>query len=89
VAKRQKRLEKLRQNPNNVRFEDLDQVLRDNGFKRRQPRSGSSHYVYVRGEHQLTVPFRRPFLRTIYIREALKLIDAAVESTNDDPEAAE
>ena len=36
MSKRKKRLAKIRQNPKNVRFEELDRVLRDYGFERRQ-----------------------------------------------------
>jgi len=35
MAKRDKRLEKIRNNPKDVRFEELDQLLRDYGFERR------------------------------------------------------
>jgi hypothetical protein len=75
VTKRQKRLERIRGNPKNVRFEDLDRLLIDFGFTRRQPRGGSSHYVYTRGELRLTVPMNRPHLREVYIKNALKLLD--------------
>jgi hypothetical protein len=43
MSKRQKRLEKIRSNPLNVRFEELDRLLVDYGFQRRQPGGGSSH----------------------------------------------
>ncbi len=75
MSKREKRLEKIRQNPKNVRFDDLDRVLQDQGFERTQPRGGSSHYVYVRGEQVITVPYKRPFVKTVYVKEALKLLD--------------
>lgn len=89
MTKRAKRLEKIRQNPKNVRFEDLDRVLQDYGFERRQPRSGSSHYVYLWDELQLTVPYKRPFLKSHYIREALSLIDKIIEGDTDDQEEQE
>ena len=75
MSKREKRLEKIRQNPKNVRFDDLDRVLQDQGFERTQPRGGSSHYVYVHGEQVITVPYKRPFVKTVYVKEALKLLD--------------
>ncbi len=87
MTKREKRIEKIRRNPKNVRFEDLDQVLQDYGFERRQPRSGSSHYVYVWGEHQLTVPRRRPFLKAHYIREVVKFLDQ-IEGEQDGEETS-
>lgn len=75
MTKRQKRLERIRQNPKAVRFEDLDQLLIDFGFIRRQPRGGSSHYIYVRKEVRLTIPMNRPHLREVYVKNVLKLLD--------------
>lgn len=75
MTKRQKRLERIRDNPKNVRFEDLDQLLFDYGFTRRQPRGGSSHYIYARDKLRLTIPMNRPYLKEVYVRNVLKLLD--------------
>jgi hypothetical protein len=75
VAKREKRLERIRNNPRNVRFEELDHLLTDYGFSRRQPRSGSSHFIYVRGKIRLTIPMNRPHLREVYVKQVLKLLE--------------
>ena len=37
---------KVINNPKNIRFNELDSILIDNGYKRRQSGKGSSHYVY-------------------------------------------
>jgi len=89
MAKRDKRLEKIRNNPKDVRFEELDQLLRDYGFERRQACSGSSHYVYrsrLMPDYLLTVPYRRPFLKAHYVREVLKLLDMIIEGEDNDSE---
>jgi len=75
VTKREKRLERIRRNPKSVRFEDLDQLLLDYGFARRQPSGGSSHYIYARGDMRLTIPMNRPHLREVYVKSVLKLLD--------------
>jgi len=75
VTKREKRLERIRSNPKNVRFEDLDQLLIDFGFTLRQPRGGSSHYIYVREGFRLTIPINRPHLREVYVKQVLKLLE--------------
>ncbi len=62
------------QNPRNVSFKELDKILRDFGFEVRQPRSGSSHHVYTKGENQISVPFRRPFVKEVYVKRVLELI---------------
>lgn len=74
MTKRQKRVQKLFQNPKTVSFRELDQVLKSLGFEVRQPGSGSSHHIYTKGQIQISVPFRRPFVKEVYVRRVLELI---------------
>lgn len=74
MTKRAKRIKKLFQNPKTVRFETLHKVLLEQGFEMRQPKSGSSHYVYCRGEVQMTVPFKKPFVKEVYVKRVLEII---------------
>ena len=78
MAKQDKRIEALRRNPENVRPDDLDVVLRGAGFTSRQ--HGGSHKTYTRGATRLTVPQRKPFLKAVYVKLALDLIDDAEEN---------
>jgi len=86
MTKREKRLQKLRQNPNNVSFEALQQVLLDFDFELK--RSSGSHHTFsitIDGTpHILVVPFRRP-VKPVYVREALRLIERINnQEANDD-----
>lgn len=74
MTKREKRVRKLFQNPRTVPFKELDRVLKGFGFEVRQPGSGSSHFVYTKGEIQISVPFKRPFVKEVYVKRALELI---------------
>ena len=74
MSKREKRLRKLFRNPKTVSFKELDTVLRSFKFEVRQPRSGSSHYVYTKGEIQISVPFKRPYVKEVYVKRVLELI---------------
>lgn len=74
MTKRDKRFRKIFQNPKTVAFKELNRVLKDFGFEARQPRSGSSHHVYTKGEIQISVPFRRPFIKEVYVKRVLELI---------------
>lgn len=74
MSKSEKLLQRIRNNPKTVTFTDLDKILRDRGFVRRQPRSGSSHYVYVMGHHQITVPYKRPYVKEFYVKEVLAIL---------------
>jgi len=73
MSKREKRLRKLFRNPKTVSFKELDSVLRSFKFEVRQPRSGSSHYVYTKGDIQISVPFKRPYVK-VYVKRVLELI---------------
>lgn len=81
-------LERLRQriarNPKNVRFADLDRLLRGYGFDGR-PGKGS-HYYYRRGNQRITVPFRRPHVLPTYVKLALKAIEQAEQEEQNERE---
>ncbi len=74
MTKRKKRVKKIFQNPRAVAFKELDRVLRDFGFTVRQPGSGSSHYVYTKEAVQISVPFKRPYVKEVYVKRVLELI---------------
>jgi predicted RNA binding protein YcfA (HicA-like mRNA interferase family) len=46
MTKKNKRWQRLTQNLREVRFSDLDTILIESGYERRQSAKGSSHYVY-------------------------------------------
>ena len=75
MSKRQKRLNKLFQNPKTVSFSELSRVLSDLGFEMRQPSSGSSHYIYTKGMVQISIPYKRPYVKEVYIKRVLELIE--------------
>ena len=52
----------------------MDQILKSSGFEVRQPGSGSSHYIYTKGEVQISVPFKRPFIKEVYIKRIRELL---------------
>ncbi|MEQ8674485.1 MAG: type II toxin-antitoxin system HicA family toxin [Aggregatilineales bacterium] len=79
MSKREKRLQKLRQNYKNASFEDLRLVLEDFGFE--LLRSSGSHHTFKITindvSRQLVVPYRRP-VKSIYVTQALALIDNVI-----------
>lgn len=79
MTKREKRIKKLFQNPKTVPFKELDKVLKDAGFTLRQPGSGSSHCIFTKDEVQISVPFRRPFVKEVYIKRVLELLGGEYE----------
>ena len=59
-----------------VSFEDMDKLLRAFGYEPKQPRKGSSHYVYrKKGVNPIVVPFKRPFLKEVYVKQVIKQLN--------------
>lgn len=73
--------DKMKNNPRNTRFKDIDKLLtKVGGFTRRNPRGGSSHYTYSHSDliDIITIPKDRP-VKPIYIKRALNAFDVVKE----------
>lgn len=46
MTKKAKLLERLRNNPKDAEFSEVQKALKNAGFHERQPKGGSSHFVY-------------------------------------------
>jgi hypothetical protein len=78
MGQREKLLEKLLNNPTNVRFEDLDRLLRLYGYESRP--HGGSHCFYKRiGCRPISVPRSKP-VKEIYVKRVLALIEECAEA---------
>lgn len=67
---------KMKRNPQNIRYEELEQLLtRKGGFEVRN--KGSSHYTFSHPDlaEILTVKKEQPYLKSIYVKKALKLFE--------------
>jgi predicted RNA binding protein YcfA (HicA-like mRNA interferase family) len=77
VTKRDKREERIRNNPKAVTFEELDWLLRQYGFV--EVRRKGSHAIYRHPTDSSiapTVPFLRPYLRSRYVKQIIQWIDS-------------
>lgn len=75
LSQLEKLLDRIRNNPKTVRFEELNKILIKNGFTRRQPHSGSSHYIYTKqGVYPISVPYNSPYVKEKYVELALEAI---------------
>ena len=71
--------EKIKRNPKNVSFEDINTLMEAGGFVHRSNKS--SHNVYTHPDlhgiqDAVTIPFNRPILE-VYIKKALKKFELA------------
>lgn len=80
MARRERRIERLRRSQTDVSPEQLRTVLESVGFT--LERISGSHYRYFHAAlaRSLIIPYRRPVLR-VYVRDAIEAID---EVMNDD-----
>lgn len=74
MTKKDKLINKIRNNPTNVRFETIQTILLDLGFKERQPKGGSSHYTYTLDNFIITVPRHKP-VNKAYVKLVISVID--------------
>jgi predicted RNA binding protein YcfA (HicA-like mRNA interferase family) len=85
MSKREKRLQRLRQNPKNVSFDELKQVLEDYGFE--HVRTAGSHHTFIAQtagyDWRLTIPFNRP-IKQAYVMQALTAIDQIIRLTGEE-----
>ena len=77
-GRREKLLAAIRNNPKDVSFGDLCNVLNRHGFTRHDP--NGSHYTF---SHELlkeiiTIPKKTPVLQ-VYVKDALRAIDEVLE----------
>lgn len=74
MSRLEKLLQKIVNNPKTVRFEELDKLLKNEGFACRQSRKGSSHYVYTKSDKFMVVPFKKPYIKCVYVERAIDLL---------------
>lgn len=86
MGKDSKRLKKMRMNPKNVPFRNVDSVLLSLGFDLKRIKGSHHHYtIEIDGEtHILTIPFKRPHIKSIYVKQVLSLIDSLELSLGED-----
>lgn len=83
MTKRTKRWQRLRQNPKEVRFGDLDAILIETGYEKRQSARGSSHYVYSHPQGDSLVVLvshgQNDILPEYQVKKAIKSLQQIVE----------
>ena len=65
---------RAKNNPKTVSFEEADKLLVKAGFVRRQPNSGSSHYIYKKDDRMVSVPKKQPYINEEYIKQMIEAI---------------
>lgn len=63
----------------NAAFNDVDRLLRRAGFEVRQPRRGSSHYVYTKGPKRVVIVKHGAQVKPPYVTAAVRALEDEVE----------
>lgn len=84
LSKLEKLYQKVKNNPKQVRFDELRTLLLRAGFKERQPRRGSSHYTYTKSGKLVTVPRDNP-VKPEYVKEAIRALEGELDHGGKEP----
>ncbi len=75
MSQLEKLLERIRNNPKTVTFDELDKILCRNGYEKRQPGGGSSHYTFRKsGKPPLTIPKKSPYVKEEYVKLVIEAL---------------
>ena len=74
MSQLEKLLIKIRNNPKAVRFDEIDKILKNAGFEVRQPRGGSSHYIYTKGNFIISIPKHNPYVKSVYVERVIEFL---------------
>ena len=73
MSRKDKLFEAIKNNPKNVKFEDLKKILESLGYT--AVNRGGSHYVFTKEDSiSLTIPYKRP-VKVIYVKQVIKIIE--------------
>ena len=73
MSKKDKLIEAIKNNPKNIKFEDLKKILEDLGYTANN--RGGSHYVFTKKDStSLTIPYKRP-VKVIYVKQVISIIE--------------
>lgn len=73
LSKKDKLLKFIKNNPTNVKFEDLKKVLENIGYEAKN--RGGSHYVFTKKDSDsLCIPYKKP-VKVIYVKQVIKILE--------------
>ena len=61
-----------------IRFDEIEKVMKHYGFRVRNPRGGSSHYIFDNGKTKITIPKHTP-IKLVYIKMVRDIIEMEMD----------
>ena len=74
MSQLEKLWQQVKNNPKTVSFEQADKLLTKAGFICRHPKSGSSHYIFKKGDRMVAVPKKQPYILEAYAKQMIEAI---------------
>lgn len=71
---------KIKNNPKQVHFEELEKLLLHAGLSKRQPRRGSSHHIFSKAGKHISIPYKQPHILVVYVEMALEALAEEFEN---------
>ena len=73
MSKKDKLIKAIKNNPTNIKFEDLKKILEELGYS--AINRGGSHYVFTKNNSiSLTIPYKKP-VKVIYVKQVIQIIE--------------
>lgn len=73
MTKREKLLEKIKQSPNNVTFNQVRKLLEAESFQ--LERIAGSHHIFRKKDIIFAIPVHRNRVKTVYVKRVIELIE--------------
>jgi len=73
MTKKKKIFEKLKNNPKDVRFDDIKKMLEEKGFELK--RISGSHFIFSKGEVTFVIPSHNNKVKEIYVKRVIDIIE--------------
>ena len=73
MSRKDKLIDAIKNNPKNVRFQDLRKILESIGYT--AVNNGGSHFVFTKDNAiSLTIPYKKP-VKVVYVKQVIKIIE--------------
>jgi len=73
MSRKDKLIDAIKNNPKNVRFQDLRKILESIGYI--AVNNGGSHFVFTKDNAiSLTIPYKKP-VKVVYVKQVIKIIE--------------
>lgn len=73
MTKKEKLFERIKNNPNGVRFSELKQLLINENFV--LDRVSGSHHIFRNKDVVFVIPMHKNYVKSVYVRKVIEIID--------------